>query len=513
MALISKCMGDVKKSRRRESTEARRNPRRRGFGLRSCLCCLVVASVAALTASGCKPVGPDFVRPNAQMPATWIGPTSKPSTQQSVVSETSPTELEQWWTTLDDPLLNELIRRAIESNLDLKLAESRVRAARESRIIVSSGLYPNVGSSASYRRSVTGDAGRDLFQAGLDAAWELDIFGGTRRSVEAAEANIQSAIENQRDVMVTLTSEVALNYIDVRGFQNEIRIARENLGIQRQSADITRRRYAGGQGFVGRLDVANAEASVASIEAQIPSLEASVHQSIYALSVLLGEPPAALLPVLSEPAAIPRTPRRIPVGLPSELLRRRPDIRRAEADLHSATAQIGVATAALYPSFNLAGSLGVSANSVSSLFNWNNSAWSIGPSVSWPIFEAGRLNANVRLQTEFQRQSLITYQSTILTALQDVENALIRYEKDQQRRESLAAAVEASRSALNISTSLYTAGQTPYLDVLTAQRSLISSEDALVQSDRNIAADLVSLYKALGGGWPMPSAEGPTSRP
>jgi NodT family efflux transporter outer membrane factor (OMF) lipoprotein len=448
------------------------------------------------------------------MPAGWIAPTSQPTTQQSVVTETSPTELEQWWTTLNDPLLNELIRRAIESNLDLKLAESRVLAARESRVIVSSGLYPNVGSSASYRRSVTADRGRDLFQAGLDAAWELDIFGGTRRSVEASEANLQSAIENQRDVLVTLTSEVALNYIDLRGFQNEIRIARQNLEIQRQSAAITRRRFAGGQGFVGGLDVANSDAAVASIEAQIPSLEASVRQSIYSLSVLLGQPPAALLPVLSEPAAIPRTPRQIPVGLPSDLLRRRPDIRRAEADLHSATAQIGVATAALYPSFNLAGSIGVSANSVSSLFNWNNSLWSIGPGVSWPIFEAGRLQANVRLQTELQRQSFLSYQRTLLVALQDVENALINYEKDQQRRESLVAAVDASRRSLNISTSLYTEGQTLYLDVLTAQRSLISSEDALVQSDRNIAADLVSLYKALGGGWPLPPEEQtPTTQP
>jgi NodT family efflux transporter outer membrane factor (OMF) lipoprotein len=327
----------------------------------------------------------------------------------------------------------------------------------------------------------------------------LDIFGRVRRSVEAADAEIAFAIEDRRDVLVTLLSEVALNYMDLRGFQRQIAIAQKNLETQRRSLDLTRRRAAGG--FVSGLDVANAEADVASNESRIPLLEQNVQQVIYSLSVLLGREPGALLNELTAEAPIPATPPAVPVGLPSELLRRRPDIRRAEANLHAATARIGVATADLFPRFSLTGSLGTSGSQPKDLVNWDNRFWSIGPSVSWPIFDAGKIRANIGVQTAIQEQAIVGYRSTVLIALQDVENALIAYAKEQQHQVALVAAVTANRRAVDLATQLYTQGQTNFLDVLLAQRSLLGSEDALVQSERTMATNLISLYKALGGGW------------
>lgn len=451
----------------------------------------------ALFLTGCT-VGPDYQAPQASMPQTWIGPTSAPSTQQSVTVN-QPAEVAQWWRVFNDPKLESLITRAVESNLDLLQSESRIRQARASRRIASSSLFPSVDTSGSYRRRGVDDRGTDLFQAGLDASWEIDVFGGTRRNVESAEAEMKFAVEDRRDVLITLVSEVAFTYIDLRGFQREIEISNRNLAAQRHSANLTRQRA--GAGFVSRLDTVNAEASVATTESQIPSLEQAVRQSIYSLSVLLGLPPAALLEELTATTPIPTAPLQVPVGLPSELLLRRPDIRRAEARLHSDTAQIGVATADLFPRFSLTGSLGTSSDRLRGLASWSNATWSIGPGVTWNIFDAGRIRANIDVQNEFQKQSLLGYQRSVLTALQDVENSLIAFEKEQQRRQSLAAAVDANRRALEISTQLYTQGETNFLDVLNAQRSLFVTEDALVQSDRTIATNLVSLYKALGGGW------------
>jgi NodT family efflux transporter outer membrane factor (OMF) lipoprotein len=448
-------------------------------------------------------VGPDYERPKVNMPSTWFGatiqPTTKPTTRTSITT-TDPPELKGWWKTFHDARLDSLIQRAIESNLDLQQAELRIRQARAARAIAAGGLWPNVDVSASYRRSrATGFGSADFYQAGFDASWELDIFGRVRRSVEAADAEIAFAIEDRRDVLVTLLSEVALNYMDLRGFQRQIAIAQKNLETQRRSLDLTRRRAAGG--FVSGLDVANAEADVASNESRIPLLEQNVQQVIYSLSVLLGREPGALLNELTAEAPIPATPPAVPVGLPSELLRRRPDIRRAEANLHAATARIGVATADLFPRFSLTGSLGTSGSQPKDLVNWDNRFWSIGPSVSWPIFDAGKIRANIGVQTAIQEQAIVGYRSTVLIALQDVENALIAYAKEQQHQVALVAAVTANRRAVDLATQLYTQGQTNFLDVLLAQRSLLGSEDALVQSERTMATNLISLYKALGGGW------------
>ena len=458
-------------------------------------------TLLSILLAGCT-VGPDFHSPDREMPMAWATPTTAPTTQRSVAT-TNPVEPAEWWTTFGDPRLDSLVARAIEANLDLIEAEARAQ-----RGVVAAGFWPTANTSGSYRRSGGGDSSgqfsggsssRDLYRAGLDASWELDIFGGTRRNIEAAEADIQFAVEDRRDVMVTLTSEVALNYLDLRGAQRQITIARQNLQSQQQSAELTRRLQGGG--FVGGLDLANAEAQVATTQSQIPLLEASAMQSIYNLSVLLGLEPGTLVTELSDIAPIPTTPPEVPVGLPSELLRRRPDIRRAEAQLHAATARIGVATADLFPRFSLTGSLGLQGSQLKSLGNWSNRFWSIGPDVSWPIFDAGRIRANIEVQNAIEEQALVNYQRSVLVALQDVETALVSYDKEQQHRRSLVDAVAANRRAVDLATQLYRQGQTDFLNVLSAQRSLFVTEDALVQSDRTVATDLVALYKALGGGW------------
>ncbi len=463
--------------------------------------------------TGCK-VGPNFKPPAPNLPAAWAGVTNAPSAQ-SEVTAAQPTDLAQWWRKFNDSKLNSLIQEALRTNLDLQLAEARLRQARASRGVVAGGLWPGVTASASYSREHfgAGSAGsarvgaggaglegdHDLFQAGLDALWELDIFGGVRRNIESAKANIQAAQESIRDVQVSLVAEVALNYLQLRGFQQQIAVAQDNLKAQQHTAEITRQKFAAG--FVSGLDVANADSQVAATLSQIPVLDAAAQQSIYALSVLLARFPADLLTDLAEITPLPITPPQVPVGLPSDLLRRRPDIRQAEAQLHSATAQIGVATADLFPKFSLTGSLTYQNNLVHDLFTGASRFSSFGPTVSWPIFQGGSLISNVRVQQALRDQAYISYQKTVLAALQDVENSLISFEKEWEHRKALTDAVVANRKAVDLSMQLYTQGQTDFLNVLNAQRSLYISEDALVQSTRSTATDLVAVYKALGGGW------------
>ena len=306
-------------------------------------------------------------------------------------------------------------------------------------------------------------------------------------------------MEDRRAVLISLVAEVGVNYVSLRGFQQQLLIARHNLETQKHTAEITRKRFEAG--FVSRLDAANANALVATTESQIPLLESSAQAAIYSLSVLLGLQPAALARELTSDRPIPTTPPEIPVGLPSDLIRRRPDIRRAEAQLHAATANIGVATADLFPKFSLTGAFGFTSSDLGSLSNWSSRYWSYGPSVTWPIFTAGRIRWNIELQKAFKEEDLAAYEQTILTALKDVETALVAYAKTQERIRSLVVAVENNRSAVDLSTRLYVAGKSDFLNVLVAQRSLNTSEEALVQSTRSMATDLIALYKALGGGW------------
>jgi outer membrane protein, multidrug efflux system len=490
-----------------------------------------------LALAGCA-VGPDYRPPESHVPAGWSSLEAANGSPTRLTQ--SPTQLVEWWKNFEDPMLASLVGRAIQSNLDLRQAEARIRQARATRGVSASGLWPEMDATGTYSRTRTpvtsstsqsttgspsGSSGpsgagttststrttttgvyRNLFQAGLDATWELDIFGGVRRDIEASTADMEAAMEDRRDLLVTLVAEVGTNYCNLRGSQQQISIARKNLQAQRHTAEITRKRYQAG--FVSALDVASAQAQVATTESQIPILESAVQSTIYSLSVLLGREPAALLQELAAEAPIPPTPPEIPVGLPSDLIRRRPDIRRAEAQIHAATARIGVATADLFPKFSLTGNFGFSSTDLDTLANWSRRSWSFGPSVSWPIFAGGRIWWNIKVQDALQEQALIAYQKAVLIALQDVETALVAYANELRRHKSLSEAVENNTKAVDLAMKRYVAGKTDFLNVLTFQGALYQSEDALTQSTRNLTTDLIALYKALGGGWEEESSPG-----
>jgi NodT family efflux transporter outer membrane factor (OMF) lipoprotein len=474
-----------------------------------------LALLAGLLA-GCM-VGPDYHPPNPKIPAHFLNPSAPPSTQTSATSP-QPVEVAQWWHHFNDPELDSLVCRAVDANLDLRQATSRLRQARAELGVAASALYPQATANGSYTRSGTGNGGTKSFTskkgrvvteststksefyiAGFDASWEIDVFGGERRGVESADANITAAIEDRRDVLVTLLAEVATDYVALRQYQLELAIAQENLASDQHIEALTREKF--GAGFAAQLDVANAAAEVAATESQIPTFETSARQEIYALSILLDRDPGALVQELSQTKPIPLTPPRVPIGLPSDLIFRRPDIRRSDALFHAATANVGVATAQLYPQFSLTGDLNIQSSRFSGLGNWANNVWQFGPSVTWPIFTAGRLQAQVEVQNALQEQALLTYDQAVLTALSDVENALIAYANEQQRRAALVDSVQYNRQALDLSTRLYNAGLTEFLNVLTAERSLYGAEDSLAQSQGAVASDLAALYKALGGGW------------
>ena len=461
---------------------------------------------------GCA-VGPNYLPPRTEVPSTW-------NAQEVVTSEqasktvTDPMTLVAWWRSFKDPTLNSLVDLAIQTNLDLQQAEARIRQARASRGVAGAAFWPSVDSSVIYQRSsgssaTVGSGGttsissapglRDLFQVGLDASWELDIFGGTRRNIEAAGADLQAAVEDRRDVLVTLVGDVGNNYLNLRGYQQQLAIARQNLAAQQKTSQITHKRFEAG--FVSRLDVANADAQVESTAAQIPILESSARAAIYSLEVLLGQNPGFMEKSLARPVLIPPTPPQIPVGLPSDLVRRRPDIRKAEAQLHAATARIGVATADLFPRFFLTGSAGFSSRDITVFGTWDSKYWSFSPNVTWPVFAAGRIRWNIELQDALQQEALLNYEKTVLNALKEVETALVAYAKEQEHRQHLAQAVANNRRAVDLSMKLYLAGKTDFLNVLTAQRSLFVNEDALAQSSRTLTTNLIALYKALGGGW------------
>ena len=330
----------------------------------------------------------------------------------------------------------------------------------------------------------------------------MDIFGGVRRDVEAANADIGAAEENLRDVFVTLLAEVARNYIDLQGIRLRIGILKSNLAARQEILALTRIRFDAG--LATGLDVARAETLVAATRARLPVLDTEERRIVHRLGVLVGEPPGILLPELSRETPIPLHPPHVPVGLPSEMLRRRPDIRRAEKELEAATARIGVATADLFPRFSLTGSFGRRSDALEDLSSGRSQLWGFGPSVRWPLFAGGRIRANIQVRNARQEQALVLYEKAVLNSLEDVENALVSYSREQERHRSLMEAVAADRWAVDLANSRYSGGLEDFLSVLDAQRSLFDSEDQLAQSEQALAEDAVRLYKALGGGWEEP---------
>jgi NodT family efflux transporter outer membrane factor (OMF) lipoprotein len=467
---------------------------------------LRISAVPTLLALWACTVGPDYVKPNPSMPADWTekGTGLDPATSR-VTSQAA--ALAEWWKTFRDDELTSLVERAAQSNLDLKYAEARIREARGLRSVSTGELLPAVDASGGYSRNRFSEnvplpgAGTqsNFYQAGFDASWEIDVFGGIRRGIEAADAQVDASIESSRDVLVTLLAEVARNYIEVRGLQSELVIARQNLDAQKKTLDLTLARFQAGR--AAELDVVRAQAQVSTTASQIPLLESLRIQATHRLSVLLGREPGSLGEEFLKSAAIPAPPPEVPVGLPSDLLRRRPDLRHAERELAAQTARIGVATADLYPKFSLTGLFQQESVTASDFAKWGSRAWSVGPTIQWSIFQGGRIRARIDVENARQEQAAIVYEKSILVALQEVEDALIAYAKEQAHRAEVSASVKANERAVDLANQRYTQGLVDFLNVLDAQRSLYVSQDALVQSEQRISEHLVALYKALGGGW------------
>ncbi len=447
---------------------------------------------------GCA-VGPRYERPEIAVPKAFSE--GKPE---------GPAPFARWWTGFRDPLLDRLVQRAVKGNLDLKIAAARIREARAARGIAISAALPQVAASGGYSRSkqlvartegvVLGapSSPRSVFEAGFDASWEIDVFGGVRRDAEAALAQVEASEEAREDLLVTLVADVARDYIELRGIDRQIEILDQTVEAQKESLALAQARFDSGLG--SELDVSRAEGLLEATAAQRPALEVLRHQSAFRIGVLLGVHPEVLLSELGAPGGLPPAPPEIPQVLPSELLSRRPDLRRRERQLAAATARIGVAKADLFPRFNILGSFGRRSNDLGSL-DASSQFWSGGLFFQWPIFAGGRIRANIRVQEARQEQALLEYEEGVLLALEEVENALSAHGRELRRQDLLRASVAANRRALELATERYTSGLESFLGVLDAERSVYAAEDQLVQSQRNVAIALIAVYKALGGGW------------
>ncbi len=455
----------------------------------------------AVLLGGCT-VGPDYAAPELNMPNSFV--------QSEQAEPQVPPELIEWWTVFNDPVLNDLMKQAGSGNLDLRIAEARVREARAFRGVVAADDQPQVNTFGNANRSrtsenVNGGPGggpgetTNLFEVGFDANWEIDLFGRVRRGVEAANADIQASEADRAAVMVTVFAETARAYIELRQFQRRLEIAQENIGTQAETRDLSRALFEAG--LRSEFDVARSEAQLALTQAVLPVFQVGMQQAIHRLSVLVGRPPAALREQLLTAAPIPEGPVQVPVGLPADLLRRRPDLLAAERALAAATARIGVATADLYPRVTILGSLGLSADDISNVFEWGSRNWSLGPQIVWPLFEGGRIRANIGVQDARTEQMLHQYEQAVLVSLREVEDALVAHAQEQIRYRTLLSAVDADRRAVDLSTELYKGGLGDFLNVLDSERSLFASEDEMIVSQGQVALNLIAVYKAIGGGW------------
>lgn len=472
----------------------------------------IIASLAPIAAS-CA-VGPRYTPPNVAAPTAWH------EAPAAAISDADRASLERWWTTFHDAPLENLVARAIDGNLDLKIAAARVREARAARGIAESAAHPQVDASGQYLRSrrsnavppfnaATGGSSpfgsrtQNVFDAGFDAGWEIDLFGGVKHDVEAATAQVQAAEEGRRDVLVTLLADVARNYAELRGAQRQLDILGATVVSQRESLDIAKARFDAGLGTA--LDVERADGLLDTTMSRQPELERTAKHAIYRLGVLMGQGGASLAATLDTPQPIPPQPQ-LPVTLPSELLSRRPDLRRAERDVAAATARIGVARADLFPRFSITGSFGRRSEDAGDLRSGSSQFWFLGPGVRWPILSGGRIRANIRVQDARQEQAVRTYEKTMLTAVEEVEDALVSQTRESRRVDVLRASVAANRRALDLATERYTSGLENFLSVLDAQRELYAAEDGLAQSETTAMVSIIAVYKALGGGWTIDMA-------
>jgi NodT family efflux transporter outer membrane factor (OMF) lipoprotein len=459
-------------------------------------------------ASACV-VGPRYTPPHVTLPTSWQ---EAPAAVPSALDRTA---LEQWWTAFHDPELDQLVARAIEGNLDLKIGAARIREARAARGIAASAALPQIDVTGQYARtersnaippfnvpgvsSVFGPRSQNLFAVGFDAGWELDLFGGVRHDVDAAIAQVQATEESERDLLVTLLADVARNYAELRGAQQQLEILGRTLESQRDTRNLARARFDAGLGTA--LDVERAEGLLDTTSSQMPELQQTVRQAIYRIGVLLGQQPTALTSELEPAAPLPSQPPEVPSLLPSELLARRPDLRRAEREVAAATARVGVARSDLFPRFSITGAFGRLSQDASDLRSSTSQFWSIVPGVRWPILSGGRIRANIQVQDARQEEAVHQFEQDVLRAVEEVETAWLAHTQELHRLDTLRASVAANRRALDLATERYTGGVENFLSVLDAQRALYAAEDDQARSETNTVVTLIAIYKALGGGW------------
>lgn len=456
--------------------------------------------LALLGLAGCAAVGPDYIPPTDATPAQWHSDMANGLDKRSP----DPDSLAKWWELLGDPLLESLEHRAVEGNLDLRKAAARVREARALRGVSKAALFPTLDAGADASRSRTSSASStgvitSLYSAGFDAGWELDIFGGRQRAVEASQAELEMSLADLYDVLVSLTAETGLAYVEIRTLQARLASARDSINSLATSHALNQSRYQAG--LIDELAVKQSLYLLEHTRSQIPALKTSLAAAMNRLAVLLGRVPGSLDAEMAPVRPVPLPPDTVAVGVPADAMRRRPDIRSAERSLAAATAAVGIATAELYPKFSLFGSIGVESLTLSDLPHWASRIWGIGSGISWRLFDAGSVRRNIQATDARQERALIQYQGSVLAALEEVENALVAYAREQEQRDSLTRSFQAAFQAEQLARDRYKIGVVDFSEVLDAQRSRISFQDELVVSQGRVTEGVIRIYKALGGGW------------
>jgi NodT family efflux transporter outer membrane factor (OMF) lipoprotein len=492
-----------------------------------------LALLASNALTGCE-MGPDFSTPHAAVPTAYI--------QDQPPSETSPYTTGDavdpaWWNSFNDPVLTKLEGLAVSQNLDLQIATERLLEAEAQAQITGANLYPNLSGAGSYTRegpskegifnafgggasastsaasTASGAAGSvgggafsassiaplDLYQYGLQSMYDLDLWGKNRRAVEASIAAARGSAEARRAALLNVEAQIASYYIQIRGTEAVLTITQKNLDSAKQLVDLTVERQQAG--LTTSLDVANARATAAQIASQIPTLIAQRDTDIGEIGLLLGVTPQTLPAELTTPAAVPLAPPSVPIGLPSDLLRRRPDVREAEQSLHEATAETGVAVASFFPDISLSGSVSFQALQFKNLNEFKAITYAIGPDISIPLFEGGQLTGQLKLRKAQQREAALNYAKTVLQAFYQVDTALVDYNQEHATLDQLKIDTQQSQIALGLAEDQYKQGLADYLSVLDAQQSFLTAQQTEAQSVERVSGDLVTLYQALGGGW------------
>ncbi len=469
--------------------------------------------------SGCVEVGPDFVPPEAPLEQNWL------AADDPRIVTTAP-EDPAWWRKFDDPRLSDLIRIAQQENPNVQIAGVRILQARAQLAAAIGDLYPQKQQAfgeLTYKRLSNHDSpgglDRDvadrlsllssnnsflITQFGVTASWELDLWGKFRRAIEASDASLMASVSNYDDALVSLTAQVASTYVNIRTYQERLRIARENVKAQQQTLNVANVRFSNGE--VSETDPQQAKSQYAQTRSQIPQLEIGLRQNLHALATLLGRPPSNLGDLLGTGGPIPTAPAQVAIGIPAELLRRRPDIRSAEQQAASQSAMIGATKAELYPAFSLSGTFGflstnVGSSELSNAFDWKSRIASFGPAVVWNFFNYGQITNQVRAQDAAFQQAILSYQNTVLQAQQEVEDGLASFLGSQDTVALLSEAAAAAHRSVDLASTQYRAGATSYTTVLTAQQTLLAQQDQLAVTQGSVAQGLISLYRALGGGW------------